>query len=317
MKVFATTPTRISLLGGGTDVAPYSSLYGGVVINLAINLRQKVILSTGDDMFEASTENLFPYGADPKFCYTILDEYKINGLHHSRIKSYFDGIIGAGLGSSGSFAVCLIGAINKINNLSLSKDVIAHEAWRLEVEKIGKYGGKQDQYVAVYGGLNEMFIGKDVLVKPIVTTHLDKLVDSIVLFYVGGKRESSKIQKNYLDLTSEKKEILDRMKKLALVAVDYIRTGDIETVAKLVNQSWEEKKKSNQDVTTKTLDEAYEIGMRNGAWGGKVMGAGGAGYMFFIVDPFKKKVFIDKMAKYGLEDVDFSLDRNGVEVRVL
>ena len=180
---------------------------------------------------------------------------------------------------------------------------------------MGNFGGKQDQYAATYGGLNQIYIGREVLVRPLVTIHQDELLSSLVLIYLGGKRED-KLQEGLKVMTQDKLEALNRIKKIAIRAVEYIKTGDIEMVAKLLNRSWEEKKKTNK-VSNKTIDEAYDLGMANGAWGGKIMGAGGGGYMVFMCDPLKKEAFILNMKKYGLENVDFSIDKNGLETKIL
>ena len=112
MKIFAQTPSRISLMGGGTDLEPFSREYGGIVLSLAINLRQNVILRTEDDLWEKHIS--LPSDADPQLAYTILDQFGINSMHHSVLESSFDGIMGAGLGSSGSFSVALIGFFDKV-----------------------------------------------------------------------------------------------------------------------------------------------------------------------------------------------------------
>lgn len=315
MKILSTAPTRVSLYGGGTDLGEYAEKYGGVVINLAINLRQKMILYTEDNIWEIR-ENVFPANANPHFLYKVLEEFKINGGHHIRIQSFFDGVIGAGLGSSSSAIVCLLGAINRIKNLNLTKEQIAFEAFRLENQILGKYGGKQDQWASAFGGFNQLIIKNNVLIYTLPKDCINKILPYLVLFYTGNTRESTTIQSGFKQLTPEHKEALDKIKDIAIRSVEYIKKGDIEIMAELLKESWELKKQSNKGVSTNKIDELYQKGIENGALAGKILGAGGGGYMLFIIRN-KRQEFIEKMLKVGLEETDFSCDFNGLEVRIL
>ncbi len=152
MIISGQTPTRISLFGGGTDIYPYAEDYGGIVIGMAINLHQKMKVFLGEDIFQADY-NSFPYRASPEFYFKIFNDFGLDGMHHFRINAKFDGFIESGLGSSGSAAVLLVGLLNKALSLNMSRSQIANRAWNIEVNKMKKSGGKQDQILLLDLGM--------------------------------------------------------------------------------------------------------------------------------------------------------------------
>ena len=236
----------------------------------------------------------------------------MDDMHQAKIKSEFDGLLQAGLGSSASAAVALVGAINKYKSLGMSLEQIAERAWEIEVNKIKLYGGKQDQYASVYGGLNLFEFSKKVKRTRFNQTLARELAECMLLFYTGENRKSAVIQEGFKKLTQTQIQALDQIKMIvdeALIAL-YIR--DYEQIGYLLNKAWEFKKKSNSGVSNPKIDNLYEQGMNLGAWGGKVCGAGGGGFMMFMVDPSKQVGFLKRM---NLEHWDFSPDFNGLEVR--
>lgn len=276
MKVIATAPSRISLAGGGSDTAPYCEEYGGAVISLAINLRQHY--SCEDKYIEMDT---------PEYC-------------------VFDGVIGAGLGSSAAYYV-----VKAAVYLQTDKDSIAQAAWFEEVVKGKKYGGKQDQWASAYGGFNFMLFSKDVEVFPFAKSTAEKLMPSLALFYTGGTRDSSKLQNKFKHPTRKQIKALNKGKMLAYEMAKYIKRDDIESTGELLDEVWQYKKESNT-VTTPKIDAIYKKAKKLGAWGGKLLGAGGCGYMVFMVSPERRKRLIKDL---GVQHIDFSPCFNGVEVR--
>ena len=312
MKILSIAPSRISLFGGGTDIELYASKYGGLTINIAINLRQKVTMYSGGDLWEVSGANYFPYKADPKFAYQILSEFGINDFHQTKLICKYDGLIESGLGSSAAAAVALIGAINKRQNLGLTTTQIAEKAWWLETQRLNLYGGRQDQYAAAFGGVNVMEFKDRVTIVPLAKGFIDKLVPYFVLVYTGFNRKSAVIQEGFKHLSKKQIKVLDQIKDLALNSIDPIGKGDYLKVGEMLDWGWQLKKESNEGVTNSTIDSIYEKAISEGAVGGKVLGAGGGGFMLFIVPPEKQKDFIEKM---GLDHWDFSICWNGLEVR--
>lgn len=304
MKMLSLAPCRISLFGGGTDLPTYSDKFGGMVISLAINIRQELALFTHPDPIPL---NIYPKGADPDFYKKILKEFGID----AGVQSRFEGIIGAGLGSSASCTVALIGAINKALNLGLSRTEIAERAWEIETNIIGHYGGKQDQYAASFGGFNLLsFNENEVKVDPLKRDSAELIRQSLVLFYTGIKRGKN-LQEGFKQPTEVQTEVLHRVKGIVYDALEQIYLEDIEYLGKLLDEAWRLKKRSNP-VSNLEIDEIYAKGMSLGAWGGKLLGSGGGGYMVFMVDPVKKQEFIEKM---GITSIDYSLDFNGLEVK--
>ena len=318
MKIISSAPTRISLFGGGTDVDPYTTLYGGICVNIAINIRQTIILTNKEHTI--NSKNIVPQDGNLNFLKKILKQFNCENLYSIgnrgiRLQSFFDGCIGAGLGSSAACAIALIGAINKLRNTQFTSHEIAHIAWDIETNKMNKHGGKQDHYAAVYGGCNIFLFSKNKVIRKKIALS-EKISDGLVLFYIGGKRESNEIQNNFKNLTSDKIQILDQMKEIAVQGIIAIKMGKIKRVAELLKKSFELKKKSNT-VTNERLDTAYRIGIENGALAGKILGAGQGGYMLFIVPPTLKQEFIEKMKKRYIKHIDYSICYNGLETRIV
>lgn len=312
MKILSSAPSRISLFGGGTDLPAYAEKYGGIVISMSINIRQHITMRSGMDMYEIP-DHLFPYRADPYFYYKILEEFGINdGSHSTRLVNQFDGLIESGLGSSASCAIALIGAINKRLDLHMSLEDIAEKAWDLEVNKCGLFGGKQDQYAAAFGGINVMDFSDKVTIMPFVKGALDTILPSMVLLYTGFHRESTTIQEGFKKIDASQLDKLHKIKNIALNAIDPLIAGNYKEVGKLLNKSWILKRESNKGVSNTKIDDIYRNGIKNGAYGGKILGSGGGGFMLFIIDPEKREQFIKNME---LEHWDFTVDYQGLDVR--
>lgn len=298
---------RISLFGGGTDIDSYAKKYGGFCLNMGINLRQQFILDTDNvRTFDSS----LPKGADDSFYETILREMNST----ASFETVCDGIITGGLGSSASAAVALLGAIKKARGEKIILDEIAEKAWEIEVNKLKLFGGKQDQYAAAYGGINAIEFGSNVSVVQLGQSFIYPVLNSILLFHTGKNRKSSKIQEGYKDLSDNQVKYLDLIKKYAFQALEIIPKGDIEGLGNLLELTWEAKKKSNNGVSNEEIDQLFDKAKELGAFGGKILGAGGGGYCIFVVHPEKQKKFKEKI---GLKWIDYSIDWNGLETRIL
>lgn len=315
MKIYSSAPTRIGILGGGTDIPTYSDKFGGLCLNMAINIRQHFELTDAN-----GKDNVYPKGANPKF---YEEFYKQFAWTPETCVSTFDGILESGLGSSASAAVALVGALSRYNKMNLTREQIAEKAWGIEVNKIGLYGGRQDQYASVFGGCNLFEFGARNITKNgwmstsnVKVTRLDgfieKILPSLTLFYIGNNRKSAKIQEGFKNLSFSQEERLHNIKDSVLEGSKIITTGDIEKFGKFMDRAWQMKKISNKGVSNEEIDEIYSKALKFGAFGGKIMGAGGGGCMLLVVDPSKREKFIQDM---GLEWIDFSIDYNGLSVR--
>lgn len=309
MIIKSSAPTRISFLGGGTDLDIFSSEYGGAVMNMSINLRQHVTLRLGDDKWEKPSHN-FPPDADPQLCYEILKEYDLNGMHRDiSVESSFDGIIGAGLGSSGAFSVALVAALERNLGHALGRYRIAELAYKIESKMLTT--GRQDHYAASYGGFNVFTFGKTNKSSPLSRRWVEEIYPFMVLFYIGG-RGDSKVQIE--NLSPLKIKALKSMRDLLLKAVEGLSKGNIFEFAQLIDLSWKMKREISDKVSNQKIDSIYDKGIKNGAWGGKLLGAGGGGHMLFFIPPEERMEFIENM---DLEAVDFMPDFQGVSCRVV
>lgn len=315
MKILSQAPSRISLFGGGTDISTYANKYGGICINFAINIRQRVIL-------EYPSTKVFKLikGDDPKFLKEVIKAIGKN-RHIFGISHEYDGEIESGLGSSASYIISLIGAINKLNGVKMNKWEVAEKAFDIEVNKLSLFGGSQDHFVTSIGGINIIEYGKKGKTEMFNFNHdlnaASKLVPYILLFHTGIYRQKNTLQNKFKKLDSKTKNYLDEIAKVAEMAVEPIAQMDYKKIADLLGQSWELKKKSNPEIANSKINYLYDMGIKNGAMAGKLLGSGGGGYMIFMVNPNKQKDFINKMSGSPMKWVDFSLDYNGLDVRIL
>lgn len=304
-------PTRLSLFGGGTDIPTFASRHGGMTINMTVNLYQKIEMMT--ELDNPHTKDIFPENADPLLFHSILKTYNYD-KKTTHLRSYFDGVIGAGLGSSAAGCVALLGAIHTRKNgrFQMQSDQLAEEAWRSE-QHVGWYGGKQDQYASVYGGLN-MFVFNDKVIRTELSQSLGReLSKYLLLFYTGGQRSSHTIQKEYIYLTEKQIETLIQMKTLTLKAFTNIMEKEWDKVGELFDTAWELKKQSNKKVTSERIDDLYTIAKNTGAIGGKILGAGGCGYMIFFC-PKKQDKLITRLEKEDSKHIVCEPDFGGLKI---
>ena len=303
MEITAQAPTRISLFGAATDIPTYSDNFGGICVNFAINLRQHFI-------FGDARDNVYPVGADPHFYEKFFEEFD---WHPVSTISTFDSVVESGIGASAAAAVALVASACKAKGIEMTKDEIAEKAWDIEVNKIKLFGGKQDQYASTYGGANIFLFEDKVYRYPIKRTKAENLKEYMVLFYLGKTRKSSTIQEGFKELSEPQIRALNEIKDIAYEAIGCL--DDPEKIGRLLEKTWLWKKKSNQGVTNAKIDTIYYQGKFAGAWGAKVLGAGGGGHMLFITPKERRIDLIGQLYNYGCEEIDFSFDWNGVESR--
>ena len=291
MRIISSAPCRIGLFGGGTDTNPYAEKYGGVVINIAINLRQKVILGDGSKLLEYDNPDFFK-------AFTFLP-----------VKHEFENDIESGLGTSAALAVSLVGA----SRTGLSRSEIAEKAWKIEVSKLGLFGGKQDQYASVFGGMNLWKFSNVVKRIGIAKEKAEKLKKYILLFSTGITRPNPKLQENLKVLTEKQKQALDIIKQIASDAYHRIYSEDYEGLGNLLNDSWRYKKMSNK-VTNKKINGIYDLAISSGTWGGKLCGSGGGGHMIFMADSNNHEKIIYNLSKVGVENIPYKIDYDGLKV---
>lgn len=321
MTIFRSkAPLRLGLAGGGTDVSPYSEEYGGYVLNATIDMYAYCSIEITDD----NTISFYAADRDEYFDCDSTDYINLDGildLHKGvynrivrqfvhkplsfKLTTYSDAPAGSGLGSSSTMVVAILKAFTEWLNLPLGEYDIAHLAFEIERKDIGLNGGKQDQYAATFGGFNFMeFYEKDrVIVNPLRIKNwiVNELESSLLLYFTGVSRESAKIideQSN--NTTNKNKSSLDAMHQLKEDAVNMkeaLLRGEIVKFGELLGHSWEEKKKMASSISNDLINDIYTKAMGAGAIGGKVSGAGGGGFMIFIVDPLKKLDVVKALEK--------------------
>lgn len=334
MKITGFAPTRIGLLGGGTDVEPFASKYGGKVLSLAIDLYHKaslvprkdnqVLIEAMSDKRSFSLSKKLVYGKDSKFdlIYSIINFFKPKIRTGFTFVDEFEGIETAGLGSSGSAAVSMIGVFARWLGIKMSKREIALLAWKMETERLGWISGKQDQLAATFGGINLLTFGPgkekfQVSSLKLAKKTVNRFKKWSLLVFTGGQRHSAILQKRLQNGMSEKKKIaaLKKLKVAVEQGISALKKEDFLSLSKVLDQSWENKKKSNPAATNERIDRLYDQGKKNGALGGKIMGAGGEGHMFFLCPPGKKRNLIKALEKEKVKKINFDFDFEGLRIR--
>lgn len=325
--VRARAPLRIGIAGGGTDVDPYASLKGGCVLNTTINKYAYCTVTPRNDMVLSVQSAYYgryevPLDGGPLKLDGNMDLTKAVA-NHFEVKKGFDMFIqsdapaGSGLGGSSTMMVAMIAAVSNWLGEDLSKDEIAKLAYRLEREDIGLKGGKQDQYAAAYGGLNLMDMDANGV--RVQRVNIDKDVENeleyrSLLCYTGTSRESANIITSQIESFNkgDNERALDESKRLAREIGQALLRKDIEKAGVLLHESWEYKKQFSEKITNSSIDKLYETAIESGAIGGKVSGAGGGGFMYYICEYDKKAKVAQELKKLGAVVTDFMFDPNGV-----
>lgn len=325
----------MGLAGGGSDVSPYSDIYGGLILNATINMYAYcTIEETTNSQIEIVATDL-----DQNVTYTASKELPINGmldLHKGvynrivkdfeiskplsfRITTYSDAPAGSGLGSSSTMVVCILKAFVEWLNLPMGDYEIAHLAYEIERIDLGLSGGKQDQYAAAFGGFNFMEFLKDnhVIVNPLRIKRwiIDELESSMVLYYTGASRSSAQIIDEQKKNTTNNNELaIQAMHKIKQSAIDTktaLLKGDINAFASILGEAWENKKKMAKCISNDMIQEAFDVAMASGAIAGKVSGAGGGGFIMFVVEPTKKRMIENALRKLGGNVMGFQFSEGG------
>lgn len=312
MIIRARAPLRLSLAGGGTDVAPYCDLHGGYVLNATIDRYAYAVIKTVEEPIvrfvatdqqsqkeKSITETLVLNGELDlhKAVYNHMIRYFNGGKPISlELSTFCDAPAGSGLGSSSTLVVVMIRAFAELLNLPLDDYAIAHLAFKIERVDCGLQGGRQDQYCATFGGFNfmEFYADERAVINPLRIKNwiICELEASLLLFYTGVSRESAKIiadqSSNVKAGLANTMEAMHGIKHEALVMKECLLRGDFDGIVESMRQGWENKKRSSKTVSNPIIEEVYNAAIDAGALAGKVSGAGGGGFMIFFVPPDKR-----------------------------
>lgn len=334
MKIRAKAPLRLGLAGGGTDLNTYCDKFGGYVLNATISLYvhctieesldntiEFEALDIGENLKVTSQEFLELDGKMDLFkgIYNRVVKDFIKKPLSFKITTYSDVPSGSGLGGSSTLVVAVLKTFVEWLNLPLGEYDIARLAFDIEREDIGIVGGAQDQYAATFGGFNfmEFYSDKKVIVNPLRVKNwiIDELEASTVLYFTSITRQASQIEQEKKNLLEDTKALaaMHEVKEDALLMKEYLLKGDLSNFAKILGKSWESKKRVSNSISNNEIDRVYDLAMQMGAYSGKVSGAGGGGFMFFLVDPTKKLQLIRELNKQQGEVINFHFTKDGTK----
>lgn len=321
--IVSRSPLRISLGGGGTDLHSYYSKFGGYLIAAAINKYVYINIAR-------------TFNKKYIFKYSKLEEVnKINQVRHPifretlkyfniktplNISSHADIPAGTGLGSSGSFTVALITALNCLTKKKLDKRKIAELACKIEIDILKEPIGKQDQYVSTFAGFNEYFFEKNgfVTIKKLKLNKatLKNINNNFAMYFTGYSRKSHKIlNKQNKDTKMKNEEVIKNLHHVKELAKDFrycLVNNDLDQYGVLMKDHWNLKKKRSAIMSNKKINYLYDYALDSGATGGKLIGAGGGGFLFFYT---KNRSLLDKqMKKKGLERTEFNFEYEGPKI---
>ena len=324
--IITRSPLRITLGGGGTDLPSYYRHFGGSLIAAAIDKYVYITLHTTSmhlKEFVIKYSKLERVNAIEKINHPIIREalkyVKVN-VSYLEMASIADISAGTGLGSSGSFTTALLKALYTLNKDIISPEELATSACNIELDILKEPIGKQDQYIASFGGVTcfEFLKNEKVHISPLKlkSETIYNLEDNLLLFFTGYSRSASNILEEQ-DKKSKKMdafmiENLHFIKDLGEKSKKALLDNDLNTFAQLMNQHWEHKKRRSSKMSNDKINTYYETGLKNGAIGGKMIGAGGGGFlMFYAHDKLKLRA---EMKKHGLHELRFKFDYLGTQV---
>lgn len=322
--IITRSPLRITLGGGGTDLPSYYRDHGGFLIAGAIDKYVYVTVmrpfATGIYLKYSKLEHVT--SADEVHHPIIREAIKMLGFRTPQVEitTLADIPAGTGLGSSGSFTTALIKALYAHRRRLLHPNELAELACEIEIERLQEPIGKQDQYIAAYGGLTCFTFHKDGKVEAeplkVPMDAIFNLEDNLLLFFTGFSRSASSILSDQHQRTQaddgEMLRNLHYVKELGLRSRTALESGNIAAFGELMHEHWEHKKRRTVSVTNPQIDEWYELGRRNGALGGKLVGAGGGGFLMFYAEDHRR--LRTAMSAAGLEEIRFRFDFEGTKV---
>ena len=318
--IISQTPLRVSFCGGGTDLRAYYQHAPGAVTSTAIN---KHVYVTVNKAFEdiirvAYSRTEIVKDVDEIQHELVREALKIVGIRTGVEITTMADVPGkgTGLGSSSSVTVGLLNALYAFRGQHKSAETLAREACRIEIELVGEPIGKQDQYIAAYGGFQHITFNPDetVFVEPVISKKgvKEELQNNLLMFFTGLTRPANTVLSEQKKNTSSRMETLDRMKKFALDARDSVRAGDIDGIGRLLHENWELKKKLAGSISSPEINSMYDKAKEAGAIGGKLLGAGGGGFLLFYARPEKHKNI--RKALSSLREMEFSFEPQGSRI---
>ena len=335
MIIRSLAPLRLGLAGGGSDVSPYADVYGGSILNATINLHAHASIEpTNTDTIELYAADQNSHFSDDSKMILDIDGHLdlLKGVYNRIVKdftgkplsfkltTYVDAPAGSGLGSSSTLVVAVLGAFVEWLKIPLGEYDIAHLAYDIERHDLKLSGGRQDQYAATFGGFNfmEFYADDKVIVNPLRIRRkvIHEIQENLLLCYTGTSRSSAEIideqrkavegsQSDALSATHEVKALSQAMKEAVL-------KGELNSIGKILENSWLSKKRMAKGISNQQIDSWYEAAKKSGATGGKISGAGGGGYMFFYCPNNTKHAVMKALEELGVNRQYYQFSSNGL-----
>lgn len=331
-------PLRIGLAGGGTDVSPYSDLYGGAILNATLSLYahatieplgENIIILQGIDRKE---EQRYEGGSELAALPIDGTLDLLKGVYNRirkdygmpaggfRLSTFVDAPAGSGLGTSSTLVVAIIGAFAEMLRLPLGEYDIAHLAYDIERKELQMAGGKQDQYAATFGGVNymEFYAGDKVIVNPlrVKQQYLFELENNLLLYYTATSRESAKIiEKQSQNVVNKKEasiEAMHQLKHQAQLMKEALLKGRIHEIGEILDFGFRQKLKMAEGISNDLIEDIYGKARKAGATGGKISGAGGGGFMTFYCPAISKYQVMEALSKLGGHCQPYSFTDHGL-----
>lgn len=322
--IISRTPYRITLGGGGTDLPSYYSKYCGFLLSAAINryiyitvnkrFEEEIRLSySKTEIVSDAKEIMHPVAREALKLLNLRSGIEITSVSDLPAKS--------GLGSSGSFTVGLLNALHTYKREFLTQKQLAEEAFYIEAEILKEPVGKQDQYIAAYGGIISMNIDFDGCVA--VDTHvlsedaMDQLESNTLYFYTGMQRSAYEVLCQQSNSVKKDENVIvncmHQIKEIGKECLLKLQNGDVDWFGKSLDMHWNIKRQITSNMTNSQIDQWYDAGIKNGALGGKIIGAGGGGFLMFYCNNGKSHLR-KAMNEFGLREVKFRIDHEGSKI---
>ncbi len=322
--IVSRAPLRLPLGGGGTDLPSYYCKYGGSLLSVAISKYVYVIVNKNfDKSIKASYRKIEVADNLDSIEHPLVREcLRLTGVTQGiEIFSMADAPGNTGLGSSSAYCVSLLNALYAYTRRHASPQVLAEEACKIEIDMLREPIGKQDQYMAAFGGLTKLDIdkeGKVTVTSPLLSQDtFEALENNLLMFYTGFQRSASEVLRDQNESTKKDEgavvENLHRIKEIGAKICSSLEEGRVDEIGPLFHAHWMAKRKLSGKVSSSAIDGMYETGMRHGATGGKLIGAGGGGFMVFYC-PHDKSKLRTAMAEKNAPEFQFKFDFDGSKI---
>lgn len=337
MVIRSKAPFRLGMAGGGTDVSPYSDLYGGCILNATVSLYAYANIEPRNDnkIVFRIPQNDEEYIFDSAMELPITDDKAdlMKGIYNRVVKDYkkaplsftltcaLDVPFGSGLGTSSTLAVAILGAYSEWLQLPLGEYDIAYLAYLIERIDLNKAGGKQDQYAAAFGGFNfmEFYADDKVIVNPLRIHNeiMNELCNNLLLYYTNSSRNSGDIiekqQKNVTENKAKSIEAMHQIKRQAYEIKEAILKNNLDEIGNILHRGWSYKREMAEGISTPFFEEIYNTAIQAGSIGGKISGAGGGGYVFFYCPGNTRFQVAKALEKLGGKVQQYTFTKKGLE----